>query len=578
MIARTAVLLDAARARLRRNDRAPLPGDGGLRIAAMVIVFVLISFGLALVWLVLGHSLGRDSSRAALLVGAAAAVAAGGAFGRKGLASTVALLALAYAVTAFVANWIVDISYDGQDYHYTAIWALTHGWSPFYESFDRFVAPGADNEIWATYFPKAHWLFNALQVSAGLSYEAAKTEPMLLAIASGGAVYGVVRRLGGAAGWAGFAAVVATLNPIVLQELFARMNDAIAAGLYVVFLAFGTLVAVKADRRGLVVCLAALVLALNTKQSAILILAVLSAWLVVLAWLQKGTRRAILLGGNIFAAALIGLFLVGADPYLRNLVRHGNPVYPLRGAPDIVIDDEFRPPALGDHSDPMRLAMSLAGRTSYEGPDYKLPFSVSREEFQLAGDPEVFLAGFGPWFSGVLLLACAAVASAGLARPGWRSPAAILGLSGMAIAISAFIMPENWAVRYVPQLWLVPLLFAAAAFAAPAGPVSRALAALTLAAMIGNVALVGGSVALRQGGGSVAIARQVARLRQQPAAFSADVGASPARLGLLEDHGLAVSVRTGEDPRCSARAEPLPHAYAYEDNGGRPATVCLLDT
>ena len=572
-------MIAQARNWLRGETRALLaeagsvhPGDAGLQVAAMVAAFVALAYGFADVCLVFGWHLSRPASTAILLLAAGGAIGIGRMYGRATLLRSTILLLAIYALAALAGQRLIDISYDGQDYHFTAMWAFVNGWNPYHGSFSDYVAPGSDEEMWAWHFPKAHWILGALQASAGLTYEAAKTETVLLAVATFGAVQGAARRLAAPLWASAAAAALATLNPIVSQELFSRMNDGVMAGFVALFLVFGVLAVVTGERRAMLVALAVLAVALNTKQSAILILGILCAWLCLLTLIRSGWRPALGRGALLLGTAIVALFVIGADPYLRNTIKNGNPVYPMRGAPDIVIDDEFRPPALLHHSDPVRLAMSLAGETSYVGPVYKPPFAIRPGEVVLAGDPEVFLGGFGPLFSGVLLLGAACGAYVTIKRPALRSTAATVALSGVAILLSSFAMPESWAVRYVPQLWLAPLLFAGAAAVWRGG---RWLAAPCALAMLANAAVVAGSVAVRQGGASGRIAAQLSRLSLPGAPLSADVGASPARLALLRQRGLAVTLREGASPRCRD-LEPLPSAHDYEDNHARPATICRL--
>lgn len=559
---------------LAAESRTPLPGDAGLQVAAIVVTFVAAAYGLGDLWFVLGSILSQVVSIVILVLAAVAALMVGALWGRATLARAGIAVAALYVATALAASRLVDVTYDGQDYHFTAMWALVNGWNPYHNHFSDFVAPGSSEEMWAWHFPKAHWLFGALQTSAGLSYEAAKTETMLLATATAGAAFGTARRFGMAVGRGAILAVLAALNPIAIQESFSRMNDGTMAGLIVCFIGFGSLWTIRGERRAMVVALIVLGVALNTKQSAIVILGFCCGLFCVVVLVRRGWRAAAGTGGVLLATALTALFVVGADPYLRNWLVKGNPVYPMRGAPGIVIDDEFRPPKLARHSDPVRLAMSLAGRTAYAGPDYKLPFAVDTAELAQAGDAEVFLAGFGPWFSGVLATAAIAVLALVRCRPPTTSVASGLTATALVVALSSFAMPESWAVRYVPHLWLMPLLLAAAVdLAVPR--MGRVLFVAACVAMLGDAAMVAGSLAVRQGAASAAIAGQTARWRALGGPVSVDVGASPARLALLEDAGLRVMLRNGYDPRCR-NTEAMPNAYDYGDDPRRPATICRL--
>jgi len=550
------------------------PGDPWLQFASIVVGFIGGAYFLADIFFVLRGVLSPGASIVILLLAATVGGALGATFCLRALGRNLALFVLLFIIGACAAHWIVDVTYDGQDYQYSSIWALVNGWNPYHNRglghFGDFVAPGSDEQPWAFHFPKAHWIFASLQVSAGLSYEAAKTEPLLLLAASFAGAMGAARRFG-VEGWQAYAiALPAALNPLLITELFSRMNDGVMAGIYTLFVGFGLIAAIRGERRAWIVLLVLMATALNTKQSALVILPVLCAWLCLLSLIHRGWRVAAARGALLAASGLASLFIVGADPYLRNQCVYGNIVYPMRGS-TMVIDDEFRPPELFPHSEPVRLAMSILSETNYNDYRLKLPLTVTPEEFDLAGDPEVHLAGLGPWFSAVFLLGLVASIFAALQRLPLRSTASALLITGGFVAFSAFVMPESWAVRYVPQLWLVPVLFAAAAAVTPR---LALLAWLCGIAIIGNLGILAVSTVKRQGGASIAIATQIARFRDGKS-VGMDPGASPARMALLEQHGLRVTLFEDKHPHCT-NVERMPLAYDYLDDGTRPAIICTL--
>src|SRR5512132_1725369 len=96
-----------------------------------------------------------------------------------------------------------------------------------------------------------------------------------------------------------------------------------------------------------------------------------------------------------------------------------------------------------------------------------------REELLLYGTPDARLGGWGPLFSGALVLSLG-VATLLFARS--RRGRAALGLVLGAVIASMLTNRECWWARLAPQLALVPVavaLFAALTRLSPAGPRHR---------------------------------------------------------------------------------------------------------
>jgi len=139
------------------------------------------------------------------------------------------------------------------------------------------------------------------------------------------------------------------------------------------------------------------------------------------------------------------------------------------------------------------------------------PFAVTWPDFALYYFHDVRIGGFGPLFSGALLLALA-LGAVGCAR---RAPScgAVLLLSG-AIVASLLVSTHTWWARYGPHLWWLPIIPVAAALRGDRRRfLTRAAAAIALLLLIDTLVL--SAVHVRwEWRSTQALGRQLADLRQ----------------------------------------------------------------
>jgi hypothetical protein len=129
---------------------------------------------------------------------------------------------------------------------------------------------------------------------------------------------------------------------------------------------------------------------------------------------------------------------------------------------------DSRPAILTSHHDLTRLGMSLASTTGYEGPGYKIPMTLSKDEFEVSGDPEPRFAGFGPFLFPALVAAIVTLATFAFRRPHRLNSSFLLFALAAGVLLPTVTMPQSWLARCIPQFWLFPLLVGAAATPRPA--------------------------------------------------------------------------------------------------------------
>jgi hypothetical protein len=514
----------------------PSEGVQMLALSLALSIFTALIFALGSLWLLAGGRLDALSARTILaLAGGGALLVANASKASKGtFAGWVAFVVL----SGLVSHHVIDTSFDGQHYHYDAIRALADGWNPLRQDFilpSELKGTGTPTP-WPEHYPKASWLASATWVAAGLDSETAKLPALLLAGALFFGTLGICRRWGLSRWQAMITAVLTTGNPIILVQIFSRMNDGLLAcciGLIVIYcLLFLT-------RRTFTVGAAltgVLIFALNLKFTALPLLGALSALICLMSLGTDDRTRTFWLGGMLLAAALAGVIVFGAQPYLTNLLRYGHPFFPLMGSHPQDIISSQRPLAFGDLSPLQRLAASLFSPTSTGWDDLhvvlKLPLSVKRGEIWAAGDYDTRLGGFGPLFSAVLVLSMG-VAILVLSDRSRSRVSNLLLLFGGALLVISVAMPESWWARFVPELWWAPVLVAIAGLASER-PVNHTAAAL-LVCLIGlNVAMVAKATISRDEARSSAVRRQLVSIAAQDSDIAVAPGECHARLPLLK--------------------------------------------
>jgi len=426
-----------------------------------------------LAWL-LGAALNGWLGIGFAVLAAGASLRLGGASWRAAVQGVVLVLA-AGAATAFAGQFIIDLSVDTQQYHQQAIMLMSQGWNPLHEP----QSPLRNvSTLWVDGYAKTHWIYAALLMDLGVGIEAGKSFSWMLALASGLLVHALLtERLGWSRRAAAVVTVIVILNPVFSCQWQTLLNDQMLAFTLLLALASLAWAAGAQDlpqrrrRAGLLVAVSfALLVAIKASGVAYAGLFVLLT-LPLLAW-GWGRAAALRMGAWAVLGSVLGVLTLGFNPYVTNTVLHGHPFYPLAGEGKVDIITGNAPAGVLEHSRAVKLFGSLAARSSSTigGPAPvpptlapKVPGSVSMAElksFMTKNDTRI--AGFGPWFSLALLASIAGAAWAWRRRlrSGWHR--GLLVLPSVLLLASALAFPEPWWARYVPQVWLIPMVVAIA--------------------------------------------------------------------------------------------------------------------
>ncbi|MCP3776528.1 hypothetical protein NLX71_25110 [Paenibacillus sp. MZ04-78.2] len=429
--------------------------------------------------------------------------------------------ALLVGVSVLSNAIILDTSFDGQGYHQLASASIRNGWNPLYE-------PAFASSVWVEHYPKAAWFVAAAFYTYTGIIDTGKSINLIVLFASffasfaylhwfliareeqSGITMTPMRRF---YRWAlaVLLAACAAFNPVTMVQLFSHYNDGLIGSLLFVLISSLAYAAVRADRRVIGAAMLSIVFLLNIKFTAVAYAALICLFFIVyVAFTQKGrtemrrpkavqlwqelwrkgsrAKRAILTLG---ATGICAIVLIGFNPYVYNTINKGHPLYPLAGKEKIDIMTENSP---ADFVDKNRFEKFLRSYTAMTEnpltPEESRPTQFwpidTKAFFRIEYDTRT--AAFGPltlWLvTGSLLVWLVTLAAD-------RRLGAAGGIAVFALLLTVFINPEAWWARYVPQLWLVPLLIAAIASISRWFPV-RAAGLLLLAVALYNAGGVGG--------------------------------------------------------------------------------------
>ena len=395
------------------------------------------------------------------------------------------------SVSLFLASKFFDLSWDGLWYHQTAVYQMSHGWNPVYDPMHNFVPHLQD---WLRYYAKGPWYIALALFEMTRNIEIAKAAPWIVLMATFFAVFAVSIDFGMRRRTAVLIAALVSLNPVVTCQLASYLVD----GLMISFLACFVAAMFRWFRRPslliLVIAMSSAILCINTKFTGL----VYCCFFCAAGGLYIILKRRDLLWRYAriqFVSILLGTVVFGFNPYITNTVHRGNPFYPMLGTaayPSLSergqdpIERDETPHNMVGRNRFVRFAYAIFGRPGsqpfFQGENANLmwPFDIGWKDFHIFYFHEVRISGFGPLFSGALLISLILL---GIVLVHGDMPREIIILFVGAIILSTLISNHTWWARYGPQLWWLPIVAVIVGFSTHDWRVAR-LAAFTLALIL----------------------------------------------------------------------------------------------
>jgi len=384
-----------------------------------------------------------------------------------------------------ISGYILDNSYDGNAYHKAAIGSLAHGWNPVWDTIETFnnqptTSPrlAETHSLWTNHYPKAQWIYSAILYKMTGNIESGKSLLILLMTAAFFILYSYLKlRLNRLL--AGIVSLIAVCNPVAIAQIFSYYNDGILGSLLIVFTIALVMVIDKSRNKpgGLhlyITLLLVMVCALliNIKFTGLVYAAIYAfVFMAFIVWRRNDYKDLRLIRRLLFigcASLLIGIFVIGLSTYPKNFIKNQHPLYPLYGSGAVDIITFLEPPGFSEKNRADKLYISLSGTSSNnknpENQAMKVPFSVTKEEVDSFGAPDVHIGGFGVFFGGIIylsLLLCIIYLKKGyrhLRERGISLETSLLLVPLVATITTVALLSDSWWARYVPQLYWLPIL------------------------------------------------------------------------------------------------------------------------
>jgi hypothetical protein len=375
-------------------------------------------------------------------------------------------------IALLLAAAFFDLSWDGLWYHQTAVYQMSHGWNPLYDPLHNFAPHLQD---WLRFYAKGPWYIDLALFKMTNNIEMAKAAPWIALAATFLAVFAVSIDFRMSLSKATVMAALIVFNPVIICELATYLVD----GLMVSFLLIFITAMVRWFRRPtlltILIAVMSAVLCINSKFTGLVYLCFFIAMGGIYILIKE--RKLIWKYLIIQSAAIIaGILIFGWNPYVSNTICRGNPFYPMLGS-------SVYPSLSAMGQDPIelyetphnmmgkdrftRFAYAIFGRPGaqpyFPGENAILmrPFDIGWKDFGIFYFHDVRISGFGPLFSGTLILSFFLLIFILFHKD---TPRLFIILLYATIVLSLLISTHTWWARYGPQLWLLPIVSIIAGF------------------------------------------------------------------------------------------------------------------
>ena len=365
---------------------------------------------------------------------------------------------LVLIISLLAAKLLFDHSWDGRSYHQIAIYYLANGWNPIYEKMQDLsnLQNFLSHEIWIEHYLKLSEITAANIYAFTNDIESGKAINYILAFASLLYSISVLSKNIDI-----FSAILLSIplafSPVALMQISTYYVDGLlSSALLLIFLSIigieSSVESRKENKKQYIIFIFSMLFASSIKLSGLGYSLFIGIMYLAYKIIFAKSPKSIFISGVIIALLIT---LTNINPLITNMLNGKHAGYPLLGKDKIDIITPNEPINFHELKRHEKLIISLFSKTqnTISTPStLKIPFFKSKDEYM--GDPDTRVAGFGPYFSGILIL-CFFMFLLHYKRL-LRSP---FVLSLILLCGSVYINPESWWARYAPQLWLLPFIF-----------------------------------------------------------------------------------------------------------------------
>ena len=372
------------------------------------------------------------------------------------------IILLVIMLSIFISGLFFDISADGQMYHMESAVQMAAGWNPFKKE----LPLDFNQAVWLNHYGKGVEDPQATIYAFTHRLETTKATNFIMLVASFCLSMTFLLRLNRfSVGKNILFSTLLAFNPVTFYQLLNTYVDGQLCSFLLCFIAVACLLYLDANRYFLMLLASILIIVINIKFTALVFAGIFTGGMLFTFFLCKRRQafsRTFIVSAiaSVFAVGVVGYF-----PYMINIIQYHDILYP--GLPMLKSEAlKFTPPRLRhinqlskffisffSHTDNLHLSVAKDPQINP-----KIPFTLNKTDLFNASKPYVvFIAGMGPFFSGICLSAIAIFGFCFWRLKNWKGVLPFIIMSGT-ILFSVLIISEAWYARYVPQLWFIPLI------------------------------------------------------------------------------------------------------------------------
>jgi len=411
------------------------------------------------------------------------------------------IIIFAIIALIFVAGSIDDVSYDGQWYHQETVYRLKNGYNPTRQmlGIPADELNNTDCPIWCSgpdpiagclksaklavnlkilainYFSKGSEIIEAAIYAVTGRIETGKAVNGILLLAAFFLSLSLLykaNKISVPKKW--LLALIIAFNPVAVMQWLSFCVDGNVACLILCLVLACILLYLEANIYYLALFSVIIVLVINLKFTSLIFAGIYGFAFLVALYLAKKRNiiKPVLIAGIV--GALTGIVCCGFNPYITNLVQKKDVFYGTEAVRNET--QQIMPQLFKDHNNIETFLLSLSSHQGWHLADKgslskipKIPFTINKDDILSARDGQQELSGFGPFFSGILLISLLVFAV--ILASYRKAPIFTYLLALMLVTIfTVLITPYSWWARYVPQFWLVPaIILCLAELLLPAG-------------------------------------------------------------------------------------------------------------
>lgn len=354
----------------------------------------------------------------------------------------------------WISSKAYDFTWDGQAYHQLSILMFSEGWNPYWDN--EKIGTYYD-DIWVYGYPKSLWIFSTAIYEITHNILVGKVYNLLFTFSTFLLCFDTFKRyLPNHKIMALSISLLTAFNPVVICQLFTYYIDSTLYLLMIDMLMISFLW-IKTKNKILLFALSVVIILMcNTKFTGAVYAVVIGLTLLAIFHLYYFSLLKQLFN-TMFISGIIGIFVIGYNPYITNFIRHGNIGWPIMGDNKIDIVTPQGPKDLVSENRIKKLFISnnsFAHNDNVSTPVLKFPGQIGKFEYLVYSAPDVRIGGFGPLYNIIfiytMIMMCLILFNKSIKR---KEKILIIGL-----VVSILSNPECWWARYIPQMYFLSII------------------------------------------------------------------------------------------------------------------------